>query len=156
MNVKISRFKISLKDPLTRKVWDATLRAEEHVAKWLAWKRGEDTVSKNVKLEHLDITTQEEVLDWLENIGDDIDNCTITLDVIPSSDTRNMRYWLHTKEKVEGKANPKVVAQIGSKGKITRPVIIDLDRDTLVEGRHRLSAGLKYALDVPVVMLRSL
>ena len=40
-----TKIKISLEDPETRAIWNAALRARDEVARWPAWKRGEDAPS---------------------------------------------------------------------------------------------------------------
>lgn len=77
----------------------------------------------------------------------------IQYDVIPKEDKENIKYWLHSKEKIEGPADKKHVDEIGRSGKIRMPVVLDLRTDHTVEGRHRLAAALKYNLDVPVLMV---
>ena len=37
-----TKIKICLDDPEVRAIWNAALRAQEEVASWPAWKRGED------------------------------------------------------------------------------------------------------------------
>lgn len=78
----------------------------------------------------------------------------IIYDVIPKDDVENIKFWLNTKIKSEGPPpDKKLIKQICKDGKINNPVLLDLDFDVAIEGRHRLFAAAACKLDVPVLMI---
>lgn len=65
----------------------------------------------------------------------------------------DVKFWYENKVRFEGLPPDRLlVARICNEGKIWRPVIIDVDREWAVEGRHRLAAALRCNLPVPIVM----
>lgn len=96
----------------------------------------------------LDWETSSEVTEYEDAVGH-----RMRADLRKLKDPREIQYWLDTKTRLEGRPDAAVVRAIGKTGRIRRPVVIDTDVDLVVEGRHRLAAGLEYGLVVPVVFL---
>lgn len=61
-------------------------------------------------------------------------------------DLEALNFLLKRKEDEEGKADQHVVDEIGSSGSILDPILIEQDR--CCEGRHRISASIKYNLKI--------
>lgn len=62
------------------------------------------------------------------------------------------QYWLDTAISGEGPPAREKVRSIVKNG-IRRPVVVDLNADFCVQGRHRLAAGIESGQPVPVVYL---
>lgn len=61
-------------------------------------------------------------------------------------DLSTLSFFLKQKIDSEGKADDEIVDEIGQSGEILDPILIEGDR--CCEGRHRLSASLKYNLKI--------
>lgn len=67
----------------------------------------------------------------------------------------DIKFWLKTKTNLEGPPpNRDLIKQICRDGKINRPVILDLDANKAIDGRHRLAAAAICNIPVPVHMIQ--
>ena len=83
-----------------------------------------------------------------------LDRVRVQYVIIPKENKEDIRFWLKSKVGMEGPASDlDLVKKIGEDKKILEPVILDTRDDFTVEGRHRLSAALKYGLDVPALLI---
>ena len=83
-----------------------------------------------------------------------LDRVRVQYVIIPKENKEDIRFWLKSKLDMEGPASDlDLVKKIGEDKKILEPVILDTRDDFTVEGRHRLSAALKYGLDVPALLI---
>lgn len=83
-----------------------------------------------------------------------LDRVRVQYVVIPREGKQDIKFWLGSKLEREGlPPNEDLMKQIGEDGMIREPVILDTRNDYTVEGRHRLSAALKYNLDVPALLI---
>ena len=101
----------------------------------------------------LDNETRDEILAYIQGayLGKAV---YYKIDSIPYRNTKDIDFWLGSKTSIEGPASDTLlVERIGKEGEIKRPVILDVDNDVTVEGRHRLAAAKKFKLDVPIVMI---
>lgn len=103
-------------------------------------------------LRRLDSETRSEIEEWANQVGMD----PVYWERGVMSKPEDIRYWLRTKTMLESAAqDEELIEIIGRTKKIDRPVILDLDREVAVEGRHRMTAALRYGLPVPIVMISS-
>lgn len=100
----------------------------------------------------LDINTQHEIASYMEEIGKDPNKAGYDVGVMESQ--FDIEYWLNTKLSVEGEPPDKeLINQICQDGEIRDPVILDVQAEIAVEGRHRLYAANKCGLSIPVVAI---
>lgn len=100
----------------------------------------------------LDINTQHEIASYLEEMGKDPNEAEYDVGVMESK--FDIEYWLNTKLSVEGEPPDKeLIDQICQDGEIREPVILDVQMEVAVEGRHRLFAANRCDLSVPVVAI---
>jgi len=98
----------------------------------------------------------DEVRAYLNELGRNIEDVKLERDTILASNKEDIKFWLKDKVRREGEpTDQEQIDQICADGEIKKPIIIDLDADYTVEGRHRLTAALKCNLDVPVIMISS-
>ena len=96
----------------------------------------------------------DEIISYLDSTGRTINDVSIEEEIIPASAQDDIEYWLTNKIRHEGDpTDEELIDDVCREGRITTPVIIDIDREYTVEGRHRLFAALKCGLDVPVVAI---
>lgn len=104
----------------------------------------------------LDPETIQEILDYNHgmHLGPPL---YYRFDVIPSTNESDIDFWLNEKLQFEGEPPDKLLIEtIGLEEEIKRPIILDIDNNHTVEGRHRLFAAKEFGLDVPIVMISGL
>jgi len=81
-----------------------------------------------------------------------MDRVRVQYSVIDNKEEKE--FWLGSKLRLEGDpTDEELIKTIGMDGEIKNPVIVDTRNDHTVEGRHRLAAGLRYGLEVPVLYI---
>lgn len=107
-----------------------------------------------IKFGRLPKEIKEDILSYFQNIGAKFDakKTTFHKGTILASDTDTLKHLFKTKVAQEGKLTDlNLIKTIGKDKRILEPILIDEGADTVVEGRHRLAAALKYKLDVPYI-----
>lgn len=90
----------------------------------------------------------------LDNATNPQDKIRIQYVIIPAENKTDLEFWLQSKLDIEGEPeDDELIDQIGKDGHIYRPVVLDTRNDYTVEGRHRLTAALKYNLDCPALLV---
>lgn len=106
--------------------------------------------NKSYHLHEMDTESYDEALEYLKNMfGENADNYRVEYGIIRNQEDK--KYWHGIKVKLEGPAkDEEIISRIGKEKEIKRPIIIHPENEHIVEGRHRLTAGIKYNLPVPV------
>ena len=100
----------------------------------------------------LDRQTADEIREWMDNASKK--QLYYTFETMEADDQSDKKFWLDTKLKVEGEPpDQALIHEILNDRVIRRPVILDVDEDVAVEGRHRLAAAIRGRLPVPIVIL---
>jgi len=82
------------------------------------------------------------------------DEIRIQYVIIPAENKTDLEFWLQSKLDIEGEPeDDELIEQIGKDGHIYRPVVLDTRNDYTIEGRHRLTAAIKYNLDCPALLV---
>ena len=112
--------------------------------------KGEEYKEASVLVEFNDLRseTRHEIVSWLQERGEQINDVSLSRGTITSD--RDKEKWLQTKQE---EPRPEIVDELCEIGSIRRPIVVDMDHDILVWGRHRLAAALKCGLDVPVITI---
>jgi hypothetical protein len=132
-------------DKLFEKALKASVKAYEKSLK------AEAKVQKN---DSLDDETASEIDAY--NIGAQLSPIYWKRDVISADNKADIKAWLADKLRFEGPPpDTTLIEMIGRQGYIERPIILDVDNNVCAEGRHRLTAALKFHLDVPIIMISS-
>jgi len=90
----------------------------------------------------------------LDNATNPQDKVRIQYVIIPAANKTDLKFWLQSKLEMEGEPeDDETIGQIGKDGVIYRPIVLDTRNDYTIEGRHRLTAALKYNLDCPALLV---
>lgn len=90
----------------------------------------------------------------LDNAINPQDKIRIQYVIIPAKNKTDLEFWLQSKLDLEGDPeDDELIDQMGKDGRIYRPVVLDTRDDFTIEGRHRLTAALKYNLDCPALLV---
>ena len=90
----------------------------------------------------------------LDNAINPQDKIRIQYVIIPAENKTDLKFWLQSKLDIEGEPEDQEgIDDIGKDGHIFRPVVLDTRNDFTIEGRHRLTAALKYNLDCPALLV---
>ncbi len=102
--------------------------------------------------ENISQQTMFEITQYLYDVGLELDDVSIGSEVMRSKEDKE--FWLKSKLDFEGDPHDeKLIDQICKDGVIKEPIIIDLDQEYTIEGRHRLAAALRCNIDMPVVFI---
>lgn len=90
----------------------------------------------------------------LDNAINPQDKIRIQYVIIPAENKTDLKFWLQSKLEMEGEPeDDELIEQIGEDGHIYCPIVLDTRNDYTIEGRHRLTAALKYNLDCPALLV---
>ena len=91
-------------------------------------------------------------LRYIRSIGEDPEDFEYEASIL--FEPEEIFYWLQTKVKFEGSPyDLALIDKIGKDQVIENPILVDVDENLTVEGTHRLSAGIKFHLPVPIIFL---